>query len=408
MGHLAPAAAIVARVALLHSRHMADDEHAGVPLATMRFIGERFETQGIPVDVLDEARICQQILLSRARNLYLQDHPETARVPPGFEADHRVRLLNIEEGSSVMVFVADRDPSKLAMKQDHYLESAAEEVSTLIDTGSSEDDSRNGKLDYSDFSRFGHTLEKNDQMLFRAGQASAVLDYQGVRRLHARARVKRDQPQRSPTVRVGTVNALDAPSKTIQLQSIESAAPETLEYESEAVFAHLRDAIEFERTGRTFVVCLPQASPQNGEADDERHSVDMVSRAEVVRDEKAIERYGTICERLRSFSHPSGRQSTHAEDRPDPSEAACDVARELVGHVLCAALPLPYVYPLPEGGVSLEWGLNTIGINAEVLNDAATIDLMLWHRSDDKTSDAEFRSSDLNAVSDWLTQQIGQ
>ena len=63
---------------------------------------------------------------------------------------------------------------------------------------------------------------------------------------------------------------------------------------------------------------------------------------------------------------------------------------------------------MPHGGISLEWGMHTIGINVEIPNDTASIDIMSWRRADDKTSEAEFEAGDFATTTAWLSQQIGQ
>ena len=59
-------------------------------------------------------------------------------------------------------------------------------------------------------------------------------------------------------------------------------------------------------------------------------------------------------------------------------------------------------------GISLEWGLEDIGINAELSGNAEMIDLMSWRRGTDDESTAKFRVGDLDAIAGWLTQQIGR
>ena len=62
---------------------------------------------------------------------------------------------------------------------------------------------------------------------------------------------------------------------------------------------------------------------------------------------------------------------------------------------------------MPEGGISLEWGLDDIGINAELSDNADMIDLMSWRRGTDDTFSAQFRVDDMDGASAWLAQQIG-
>lgn len=389
---------------------MSSDEQEGAPLATLCFEGARFHLRGIPVDVLDEAKNFMQILVACAKRLYLQEHPGEDQPPPGFEEEHRVRLDNISEGSSKMAFVLDTDPNELAIARGPYAEPAAREIGRLLQSGADKDGTQNGHADYSDFHRFGRTLQREDRLHYSSLETSTTLDYAEAERIRKLARRKPVRPPKVPKVRVGVVKSLDTAKKSIEFESIGAAKRDTLSYDSEEVFARLRDALEFEPSGEVFVVCLPRLRPhaRNDDAEDDWHSVSMVSDAEVISDVSVVERYGTICDRLVSFSRLSDGWDAGSDTSRASSAAACDTAREIVGRMLCAKLPLPYVYPMPDGGVSLEWGLVATGVNAEVQSNATIIDLMSWSRGDDETSEAEFRADDIDAIAGWLAQQIDQ
>ena len=102
----------------------------------------------------------------------------------------------------------------------------------------------------------------------------------------------------------------------------------------------------------------------------------MVAVVEVDKDANVVARHSTICDRLEGFCALEAGWDADSETSATISVAACDAAREIVARLVFARLPLPYVYPMPEGGISLEWGLDDIGINAELSGNAEMIDLM--------------------------------
>ena len=62
------------------------------------------------------------------------------------------------------------------------------------------------------------------------------------------------------------------------------------------------------------------------------------------------------------------------------------------------ALPMPYTYPTPEGGVQCEWRFDPQDITLEVDLESRTA---AWHRLDLLTEDEDTRSLNLNARDDW-------
>ena len=139
----------------------------------------------------------------------------------------------------------------------------------------------------------------------------------------------------------------------------------------------------------------------------QRYSSGMVAVVEVDKDANVAARHSVICDRLEGFCALEDGWDADSETSAAISAAVCDAARKIVGRVMSERLPLPYVYPMPEGGISLEWGLDDIGINAELSNNADMIDLMSWRRSTDDTFSAKFRVDDMDGISAWLAQQIG-
>lgn len=68
-------------------------------------------------------------------------------------------------------------------------------------------------------------------------------------------------------------------------------------------------------------------------------------------------------------------------------------------------LPLPYIYPVAEGGIQLEWSIRPREISLEVLfSDHSAA----WHSLDLETDEEELRSLNLDEPSawNWLTGRL--
>jgi hypothetical protein len=62
------------------------------------------------------------------------------------------------------------------------------------------------------------------------------------------------------------------------------------------------------------------------------------------------------------------------------------------------SLPLPYVYPVPEGGVQLEWSMKRREISLEVDFDSRSAE---WHSLDLDTNEEEQKDLNLTNDADW-------
>ena len=65
-----------------------------------RFTGERFEEHTLPLEVVRDLIAYQDLIVELAKNLYLDAHPQRKRVPRGFESEYDLHLERVDEGSS--------------------------------------------------------------------------------------------------------------------------------------------------------------------------------------------------------------------------------------------------------------------------------------------------------------------
>ncbi len=66
----------------------------------LRYVGTRFNGARMPVNVLSDLPAFRDLLVSFARDEYLQRHTDRKRVPKGFDASLTLDLTQIEEGSA--------------------------------------------------------------------------------------------------------------------------------------------------------------------------------------------------------------------------------------------------------------------------------------------------------------------
>ena len=85
-----------------------------------------------------------------------------------------------------------------------------------------------------------------------------------------------------------------------------------------------------------------------------------------------------------------------------PIKAAMQGARSLTAPLLFYDLPFPHAFPLPDGGVSLEWTLASVeaSVTFHTSSDSATI--ASWHSNTDEHRYAERTAITADFLQEWL------
>src|SRR5690606_12675642 len=69
-----------------------------------RLEGSRFEDHSLPVNILEDFTALEELLIEVAKGIYLSENLNRKRVPKGFSDGVYLKLVDIEEGSSIAKF----------------------------------------------------------------------------------------------------------------------------------------------------------------------------------------------------------------------------------------------------------------------------------------------------------------
>lgn len=78
-----------------------------------RLTGPRFEGHAIPLEVLRDLAVLEELIVEVARWKYLEDHPGRKRIPRGFTRGVQFKLVAIEDGSAQAVINLEIDANEL-------------------------------------------------------------------------------------------------------------------------------------------------------------------------------------------------------------------------------------------------------------------------------------------------------
>jgi hypothetical protein len=145
------------------------------PFLKPRLVGARFEGGAIPLEVLADFAVLEQMIVEIAKWKYRQQHPERKRVPRGFTDEISLKITEIEEGSAIpfiSLFVAS---TLLPVSQPYFDEARSALIGAI---GAAEHNTEITRflpqklLGY--FDRFGRSLREGEAIEFAESSSGAL------------------------------------------------------------------------------------------------------------------------------------------------------------------------------------------------------------------------------------------
>ena len=309
-------------------------------------IGERFAQHEVPLEVLKDFVAFEELLMEVAKREYLADHPDRLRIPKGFTKGVELRLAKIEEGSAILSLVL----AGLSLADTSvYITRAHDKIVTTIANIS--DGRQPGLapelLRY--FDRFGRSLLEGERIKFQhtdGGEANLT-----------------------PEVREKLLHASEAEEwteETLLKGRVSTTYMKDGEFELELTNGtRLRAPLEHQHD-ETVIEAMKEYD----------HSRMLAVRG-VIRKDKNGHLKGIDSVEHVNLLHPLDVETRLEElaslkDRwLNGKGVALDGARlkalaeEFEKH-FDATLPLPHLYPTPEGGVLAEWTLGEWAISLDI------------------------------------------
>jgi len=336
------------------------------------FRGQRFGGHGIPLDVLPDLRAYRDLVLELAKVLFLRNNPLRKRVPKGFGDSLRLTLSQLREGSTVAVLTRDQSPREQPPLPNLVVEDVFSEARDLInECVRAAEECRSVPDDFplellAAFDGVGRHLKKDESVELRTPgeERGPLLGFKERKHLVllTRADYRAEVELVGRAVAIGT----DKSDFRIELDSGEVVTcPLAREREREVTTA-IRDRtrlrIRVDGTG-----CFDRS--------------DRLERVEQI---DGFETIDTLDERLRELASLSDGWLDGEGIGLAPSNV--DHVREILDNVLGGGIvPMPSVYPRPDGGIQAEWTISPWEVS--LVFDFATHKVRMG--ASDVSSDAE-------------------
>lgn len=365
------------------------------PFLKPRLTGARFSGGSIPLEVLADFAVLSEMIVEVAKWKYREENPSRKRVPRGFADGISLKLTGIEEGSAIPVIrLAIATATLFAPSAQIYFEEARQAIIGAV--GAAEKNEKitthlpEKLLGY--FDRFGRNLAD--------GEAIELTD------------------DRNPApVRL----TKETRRKLILASSVEEYTEETNVYG----LVH-----EFDQRARTFQLTLPNGSILAKIPVGSPHYDTILEAHNGFREKLRVRVFGIgrfdrndRLKEIESVEHVAILDQLDVRARIDELKLLKDGWLDGKGIALpqdglnwladsfdsyySVDLPLPYLFPTPEGRILAEWSLKTWSLSLEV--DLAKRSGE-WHALN-VVDDAEAtRSLDLSdsKVWEWIAKHISQ
>ena len=382
-----------------------------------RLIGARFEGHSIPLELLKNLAVLEEMTIEVARQEFFKDHPDRQRVPQGFTDGIELKLTGIEDGSAVPVISLFVITNRLLFPDNqYYFERARDAIVRTI--GDVEDAEVNATGDAEEhkvstdiltettlrcFGKIGQGLREDEAIEFTTpnNQLSAKFTINTQQRLlfassMAKERyadlIRETQTQQYNPARVeeltkdttvrGTVPEVNQDDMTFLIQLFDGQqikapiAPQHFDVILEA-FNGYKNNLRFLFQG----VGIFNRSEQLLGFDSIESILDELDISAQIYDLRELKD---------GWLEGQGKA---------PSKEGLDWLSQAFDNYYPSDLPLPYLYPTEPGGVQAEWSLGRNEITLEIDLAEHSGYFHALHMEDDTE---ETRRLDLGSETQWI------
>lgn len=360
----------------------------------LRLIGARFDDHSIPLALIRDIAVLEEMIVEVAKHRFLADHPERRRTPRGFTKNIDLRLAAIGSGSAVLdIRLAHESRELFAPTNQRYVEQARDAVMETV--RAAEQDRVEGRdlpdatLSY--FDRLGRSLKGNEAVEFiHPDRKDTATLTQEVRRRLVLASPKVNEYTEDISIR-GLISEMDQHDNTFKTQLSNGrivSAPIPIQ--------HFDTTLEAFRAYRSRRRVLLQGI---GRFSRSGHLLGFDS-IEHVSTLDALD-IGVQIDDLRLL-----KDGWLDGDGDAPSPDGLSWLLDVFERRYPDDAPLPYLYPTETGGVQVEWSLGTREASLEVDVDSHSA---VWHVLDLQSKESEERTLSCDSDDDWmwLLRQIG-
>ena len=302
------------------------------PFIQPRFDGDRFEDHTLPLEVTADLMAYQTLVVELAKLLYRADHSHRQRLPKGFGADFQLHIEKVDDGSARPLLSIVTAGTLALGEGQPYFERARDLVELCIASpdGSLPADFPKDLLSH--FNRLGRSLKEGEKMELGAATLTPY------RRKHLV--LAADKTYERDIEICGSIEEVDWKKSTFRLRSEDGKATNV------PMAGHFHDdARKYGGKPRDLVSVKCSAAYDSYE---NLQRVIEVKQIDVQTNYKLFNRFEELAALEDGWLDGDGVA-------PDKQKLVC-ISEILVGSYP-GDIPIPAIFPTPDGNLLLEWQL---------------------------------------------------
>lgn len=365
-----------------------------IPFLTPRMVGDRFNGHSIPLEVLKDLAVLEELIVEVAKWHYKNDHPDRKRTQRGFTDGVSLKLTGVDDGSAVPIIslFVTAIPELFPPENQECFERARNSIIAAINAAESgaeiTEHLSDSHLAY--FDRIGRSLRDGEAIEFdyknpkcparltKATRRKLILASSGVREITEEVVLR------------GAIPEADQRKDSFELLLVGGhrikAPLESQHYDV------VLDAFNGYRKGvRVSLQGIAKYS-----RNERLQSIETVEHITILDSTDVSARLDEF--RLLENGWLDGKGSA-------PSISGLNWLTDRFETLYPDSLPPPYLYPTAEGGIQAEWSVGGHDVSLEISLESHQGE---WHDLELSTKDENQRELDLDAPGEWqwMTEQI--
>ena len=315
-----------------------------------KLIGERFSGHAVPLELLKDFAALQEMVVETAKWRFLQENPHRERVQRNFAKDIELQLLRVEDGSAKLAIVLAFSSTLSLFPPDNvkYFEQAKTAIVSAISQSAQGISPQMPPTLLGYFDRFGRGLRSGESIEFSQGAHPVALTPEVRKQLVRASQVDTWTEETALRARIFEADQMRGSFEFELSDGIRAKAPLQDKYR-EAVL----DAF---RRYREHAFVLIEGVVQRDRSDRLKgfESIEHVTPLDALDVPLRLEQIAALEE-----GWLDGKGVAPAGDRLRWLSSEFDANFD-------ADLPLPYLYPTPEGGIQAEWNVSDWSATLEI------------------------------------------
>ena len=357
-----------------------------------KLIGSRFSGHSIPLEVLRDLAVLEEMIIDITKWKYLEDNPDRVRFPRGLTDKISINLVDITDGSAIPVIELNINDNQLFSDHQQYFNEARDAIVDAIESASNNTNITDflppNLLAY--FDRLGRSLRNDEEIEFSNSnnQKTAHLNKTTRRKLVLSSQVQKITEEIDLA---GSIPEADQARMKFEFQVLggpKVIAPIESQHLDTIIEAFRKYKDGYKIRVRGVGIYDRSNKLQEIESIDHLNILDPLDVSTRIY-EISMLKDGWHNEEGKAFSESNLSYITTGFDRyPDD-------------------LPLPYIFPTLDNGISIEWSINSHEISLELDFDSSKAE---WHNLNITSDDEETKEYDNldDTLWDDITSKIKQ